>query len=86
MRQSRTRKDVNTDGKHRTIAEEELINKTNITPEDVILLPSITKRLFCFVFISYNRSKNILTHKTISQNVSINYSYIKCKLYPETKH
>lgn len=42
MRQSRTRKDITTD--KRLVTEEQLIEKQVITPEDVILLPSITKR------------------------------------------
>ena len=39
MRQSRARKD-------QTVTEEQLTQKEVITPEDVILLPSITKRMY----------------------------------------
>ena len=45
MRQSRNRKDINVDNK-RFLTEEQLIEKEVITPEDVTLLPSITKRLY----------------------------------------
>ncbi|CAG2100533.1 unnamed protein product [Medioppia subpectinata] len=46
MRQSRHRKDVTIDGKHR-ITEEELIDRAVVTPEDVIRLPAITKQYLC---------------------------------------
>ena len=52
MRQSRNRKDINVDNK-RFLTEEQLIEKEVITPEDVMLLPEITKRLY-FSFIYYN--------------------------------
>jgi len=45
MRQSRARKDNSSENKHRFTSEEELIHKQVVTPEDVILLPSITKGL-----------------------------------------